>query len=284
VKTRILTLAAALLLTVPAAAQAQQTSTKTHFAGRRITGVDAQDFDVVLVKSDQPRAMVELAKGLERFLYIERTSEGVVSIDLRFTTEQEMKEFHRLNRGNPTKRLTLYLPTLNTIRLQGRCELTSRDSFSGVDLDIMLANHARVNGDLKVSSEWVKVQISGSSRVENLVLNTTAQLTVVGSSLAHATIAAPKAAYSKLNMTSGSLQISGVGEEGNWSAGGSARLIADEFIVKNLTIDAYGSSSARVNVSRTLDVRTTGTASVRYLGAPRINHDSRSKASSVKPL
>jgi hypothetical protein len=278
-------LAAALLLS-PVALAAQETSRKTWFEGEPITGVDAQDFDVVLVKSDRTRAVVKLPEGLERFLYIERNAEGIVSIDLKFMTEQEMREFSRLNRGDPSKKLTLYLPTVNTIRLQGRIHLVSDDSFPGDDLDIMLANNARIGGDLKMSSERVKVQVSGSSQVENLILDATTDLTFVGNSLARATIVAPRATYSKLNVSGGALRISGAGERGNWSAGGSARLIADEFAIKDLTADAYGSSSMVVNVldSGALRVRTTGTASVRYLGTPRINHDSRSRASSVKPL
>ncbi len=285
-KKLLITLAAALLI-APATLAARTGSVKTYFADERITGVSAEDFDVVLIKSNRTRAVVELSEeGLERFLHIGLDSLGVVSIDLKFMTMPEAREFNRLNRGNPVKKLTLYLPAVNTIRIQGHIALSTSDSFPGEDLDIMLANGAALKGSLRITSERAKVQFSGSSEVENLTLDQTMNLTLFGTSRARARIVAPRAEYSRFNISGGALlEIGGAGEVGNWSVGGSARIVAENFAVRILEIDGYGSSQSRVNVSRELTARLAGTASVRYRGEPRvINSYKSSKATSVSPL
>ncbi len=283
---RLLIAFAAVLIIAPAALTAQTTITKTWFEGEHITGVSAEDFDVELIKSDRTRAVVELGeRGLERFLRIGLDSLGVVSISLNnFKTLPELREIERLSKGNPLIRVTVYLPTVNTIRIQGRIELSTSDSFSGENLDIMLANYAVMSGSVRISSERAKIQASGSSMVENLILDQTTSLTLFAVSLAQVNVVATRADYSKLNVWSASVRIGGAGEWGSWELSGNSRLDAEEFVARSLDIDANGSASAVVNVSGGLKARTTGKASVRYRGTPRIEHNSYSKASSIKPL
>jgi hypothetical protein len=251
-RTLIFTLAAAFLL-LPAELAAQKTFSKTWFEGELITGVEAQDFDVVLVKSTRTRAVVELGEErLERFIHIGRDDEGVVSIDLKFTTRQEKKEFDRLfwNNNVPLKKLTLYLPSVNIIRLSGGVSLVSSDSFEGKNLDILTSGSAIIAGELIVASEQVKVQCSSGSRIAALTLPTTTNLVAMLSGTAKMSVTAPKATYSKLNVSSGGdLHITGAGGQGNWSSSGTAHIDASEFSIRELSLTASSGSEVKAKVA-----------------------------------
>ncbi len=81
---KISTLAFLSLLMATLAAQAQGTTAKTYFEGRRITGVGvSSSFDVVLVKSDRPRAVVETSTELAPWLNVSLGADGVLSVGFR---------------------------------------------------------------------------------------------------------------------------------------------------------------------------------------------------------
>jgi hypothetical protein len=250
-KTLIPILAAALLIATPAA-QAQQTSTKTHFAGERITGVSASSyFEVTLVKSTRTRAVVEASSEIERYLRVERDAAGIVSISTRNLSGREQRELNRLREDKKiTMRLTLHLPSVNTIRLSGFTSLFAQDSFTGDDLDIYLSGHSKINGTVNISSVRAKVQCSGFSGIKNLTLDTTVDLVALVSGHSHVAIAAPKAAQSKLGVSGFSeLRLSGSGTMGQWTVDGHSQLWAGEFAVKELTLSAAGFSKAKAGVN-----------------------------------
>lgn len=362
-KIQILTLFATLLL-IPATVSAQNLSQKTYFEGERITGVSASSgFEVVLVKSEHPKAVVEVSDMIESYIRISRDGAGLVSVGRKELNSREQKEYNRLRENqNLTMRLTLHLPSINTVRLSSSAVLSSADSFSGESFDILASSSGAIRGEFRISSERVKVQAGSSAKIENLILGATGNLVVVASSSARVAIHAPRLAYSKLGVSSSAtVQLSGAGEQGEWNASSSARIdagnftakdlsvnssssarvtadvsaggadinisatssanvvlaargvglsrisvtsgasvritgngeqgdwsttsngkiVAEEFALKNLDVDASSGSSVRANVSGTLTTRTSSSGSVRYTGNPaRINDQS----SGVRPL
>ncbi len=266
-KKTLFALTAAILL-APATLLAQQTTTRTWFEGERITGVAAASgFQVTLVNSDRTRAVVEVDRDLERYVRVEIDG-GVVSVGIRSLNNRERREFDRLfnSRRSITKKMTLYLPTLNTIRLSSSSSLTTSDSFPGRDLDILTSGSGAIHGELRVSSERVKLQCSSASRVENLILGSTRDLTAVLSGSSRATIVATSTVYSRLSLSSAaSLQIAGNGYEGTWTTSGSSRIVAEEFTVKKLTVTTSSGSSVRANVEadgEQLVARLSGSSNV----------------------
>ncbi len=273
--------AAALLLT-PALLSAQRTSTKNYFEGERITGIDASSsFDVVLVKSNRTKAVVEINSALESYVKISRDGSGVVSIGMHNVSDREWRNFNRLPERERTIRLTLYLPSLNTIRLSGATDITSNDTFTGENVDIQLSGASDIMGDLSISSARVKLQCSGASDA-SLVLPATRDLVVIASGACDVDIAANGLTYSKLGASGASdITIKGDGEGGDWTASGASSIKGDDFVAKELTVNANGASSARVNVTGTLTTRTSGASSIRYAGNPAsINN----QTDDVKPL
>ena len=280
-KNLFLAVAAALLLT-PAALSAQSTSSRTYFEGERITGVDASSaFNVVLVKSNQTKAVVEVGSDIESYVNITRSSDGIVSIGMRDMGSREWRLFSNRPERERTMRLTLYLPSLNTIRLSGATDITSNDTFTGENVDIRLSGASDIKGDLSISSERVKLQCSGASDA-SLILPATRDLVVVASGACDVDIAADGLTYSKLGASGASdITIKGDGEGGDWTASGASGIKGEDFVARELTVSASGASSARVNVTGTLTTRTSGASSIRYAGKPAsINN----QTDDVRPL
>ena len=279
----LLTLAAALLV-APVAVLAQKTAVKTHFKGERITGVAASSaFDVVLVKSNQTKAVVEVNDIVARYVEITRDTDGIVSIGTRNWDESVNDAFNRLPDKERVMRLTLYMPGLNTVRLSGASELSSSDSFTGENVDISLSGASEIN-EMNLIASRVKLQCSGASEA-SLILPATRNLVLVASGASKISIAANGLAYSKLGVSGASnLTISGDGEKGDWTVSGASQIDGEEFAVNELNITASGVSSARVNVTRTLSAKTSGISSIRYAGKPTLSGIEEDTNSSVGPL
>jgi hypothetical protein len=261
-------LAAAALL-VPAAAAAQRTTTKTHFEGERITGVEASSaFDVVLVKSLQTKAVVEINSDLESYVRITRDSDGVISVGTRDVPGSLWRAFNRLSDKERTMRLTLYLPSLETVRLSGASDISTTDTFASESVDIQLSGASDIKGTLVLSSPKVKLQCSGASD-GILQLDATRELTVVASGASDVTIHAKSLEYSKIGASGASdVTLTGTGTQGDWTASGASSIKAEKFAARDISINVGGASSARVNASGTLTTKTGGASSIRYVGKP----------------
>jgi hypothetical protein len=243
---------AAFALIIPAAVSAQNTVTKTHFEGRRITGVSASSsFEVVLVKSDRTKAVVEVSRDFESYVDISHDGDGIVTVGLRDMGSHGWRGFNRLSDRDRVLRLTLYLPTVNTIRLSSSASLSSADSFGGDNLDIHTSSSSTIREGLQMSYQRVKLQCSSSSTVNNLILDgRTTDLAVVLSSSSRATIIAPTVAYSKLGVSSSArLSIRGAGDSADMSAGSGALIDAEEFFVKKLLLSASSGATASAGVA-----------------------------------
>ncbi len=259
----------AAMLLAPAAAAAQRVSTETHFEGDRITGVAASSaFDVVLVKSLQTKAVVEISSGYEEYVRLSRSSDGVVTVSMRQMPNSVQRTYNRLPDREKVMRLTLHLPSLATVRLSGATDLQTTDTFPGESVDIQLSGASDIKGSLALSSPQVKLQCSGASDA-SLTLDATRELTVVASGACDINIVARGLEYSKIGASGASdISLEGDGGQGEWTASGASEIRADRFAARDVSINVSGASSARVNTSGTLTTRTSGASSVRYAGRP----------------
>jgi hypothetical protein len=263
--------AAVVMLLAPAALSAQRTSSETHFAGERITGIDASSaFDIVLVKSNQTKAVVEVPSFYERYVQISRSAGGVVTIGLGNVSRAANREFNDLPEKDRIMKLTLYLPTLNTIRLSGATDLSATDIFPGEDVDIQLSGASDIdNGTgLRISSTRVKLQCSGACDAL-FVLDATTDLAAIISGASDVDIKAHGLNYSKLGVSGASdVYITGNGGRGDWTVSGSSDLRAVDFTANELSVKAGGASSAHVRATGSLTAEASGASSVRYAGRP----------------
>jgi hypothetical protein len=252
-KKLFLTLAATAMLLIPAAAMAQSTIARTMYEGESITGVEASSgFEVVLVKSNRTKAVFEVDREIEPYMRISRDGSGVVSVGRRNLSYSENREINKImnrNRERKIVRVTLHVPSIETIRLSSSASLGSADAFSGDDLDIMTSSSASVREGLKMSYRRVKIQSSSSSNVDHIVLDATTDLAVVASSSARVAIVAPRLDYSKLGVSSmATVSIAGAGVKGGWSVSSSGRVVATDFTVHDLNLSVSSGGSANVHV------------------------------------
>jgi hypothetical protein len=267
----ILSVAAATIVLSAAsvAANAQEISTKTFFENEHISGVNVGSaFEVVLIKSLESRAVVEINTELENGMQVSRNADGVVAVNLNDISRNVWREFNRRPENERTMRLTLYLPSLSKIELSGVAHLSSIDSFSGNDVEIELSGASTILNHLEIATPHIKIDGSGTSRA-SLLLAATQNLEVETSGASLVEIDARGLEHSRL-MLSGSSQVTlrGDGVQGEWSASGAAKITTEEFEMNELTLETSGASSARVNVSGTLTTHTSGNSSIRYRGEP----------------
>lgn len=279
---------AAIILFLPLSLEAQEASCLTRYEDEVITGVAASSvFRVELVKSDQTKAVVKIDPELEPYLRFTRNDDGVVTVGMRNTREMNNRERRRFNRlmgaqVNRTMELTLYLPGINTIRLSDVSRLTTADTFTGDHIVINLTGSSSLSG-LNISGSGLRVDAGGASKVL-MTSCITGDLTAYIYGSAEVGLDAYGVVDSSLTASGAArLQIKGDGVRGNWVTRGSARIMGEEFTLRELTANASGASSIRANVSESLSTHTTGSASVRYHGQPSRIH-SASGASSVRPL
>jgi hypothetical protein len=192
---------------------------------------------------------------------------------------RDWRAFNRLDERRQL-RLTLHLPSVNTIRLSGATDLKSSDRFTGDNVDIQLSGASEID-DLTITADRVKLQCSGASEA-SLTLPATKDLVVLASGASEVDIHARGLGYSKLGASGASeIEIAGNGENGEWGASGASHIDGEEFAAQDLSVTASGASSVRVNASGRLTTKTSGASSVRYRGAPA-SIDNQS--SSVRPL
>ncbi len=266
---------------LPAALSAREIVRLTRYEGERITGVSASNaFRVELVKSSQTKAVVEIDAEWEPYLRFSHDN-GVVTVGRRNLTDRERREFNRLqeNRENRTMKLTLYLPDISTIQLSSSSRLTASEPFTGNNALIRLSGSSHLDG-LDLSGSGPKLECSSASRA-TLILREAGELTLSASGSARVDLTATGVTRSKVIASSASvLTLRGEGGQGEWNTSGSARITAEEFSLRELTVDASSGSAVRANVSENLTTRTSGSGTVRYRGTPRINNTS----SAVRPL
>ncbi|MDR2912726.1 MAG: DUF2807 domain-containing protein [Alistipes sp.] len=267
-----------------AAPQIGQTTIETHFEGQRITGVEASAaFDIVLVRSDRTRAVVEVHNSLAEYVRISRSGDGKVRIGLHDVNNRVWRNLNRLPERERVQRVTIYLPSLSTIRLSGACDLSSTDTFSGEDVDILLSGASEIDG-LTISSPRVKLQCSGATEV-SLNLPATRELAVVASGASEIDITARGLDYSKIGVSGASeVDLYGDGRQGDWTVSGASELSAERFVVRDLSITSSGASDAKVNATGTLNAKASGASTVRYAGRPETLNNLSSDKKDVRPL
>ncbi len=78
------------------------------------------------------------------------------------------------------------------------------------------------------------------------------------------------------------LNLSGKGNKMEVKVSGASALEAFQFDARDVQVDASSASSANVNASDNLDIKSTGNSNVRYKGSANINLDEKGSGSTVK--
>ncbi|MEO8884573.1 MAG: head GIN domain-containing protein [Mucilaginibacter sp.] len=120
-----------------------------------------------------------------------------------------------------------------------------------------------VTSDGKINTGDMEIELSGSTKV-TLDLNA-ARLTTKGSG-------------------STEVNLKGQASTHNIDLSGSGNVNALDFIVGDYNISTSGSSDCQINVLRELNVRSSGSSSIKYRGTPTQINNSKSGSSSIEKI
>ena len=134
-----------------------------------------------------------------------------------------------------------------------------------------------VNG---VSSEKLKINLSGASDLKGDIKAGTLLTDLSGASSFKATVQA--SAFSAKGSGACNFEVSGSGDDLIVDVSGASSVKMYDYLVKGASVDASGASSVKINVSDMLKANATGASSIDYKGAASIKDMKSSGASSVR--
>jgi hypothetical protein len=134
-----------------------------------------------------------------------------------------------------------------------------------------------VNG---VSSEKLKINLSGASDLKGDIKAGTLLADLSGASSFKATVQAN--AFSMKGSGACAFEVSGSGDDLILDVSGASSVKMYDYLVKGASVDASGASSVKINVSGILKLHATGASSIDYKGAAAIKDMQSSGASSVR--
>ena len=235
------------LLSVPALLSAREMVRLTRYDGQRIAGVSASHmFEVVLVKSDATKAVVEIDGELESYLRFECKEDGVVRVGLNLPRDVQRRIERNNGWRNRTLKLTLYLPDFHTIELSDMARLTSSSPFTAEQARIKVEDMAKIT-NLNLDAEIVTVKAEDMAGV-NL------------------TLWADKATLKADDMAK--INASGECREAYAESNDMARINANGLKAERATLKAADMAKTSMYVSRWLYARSSDMASIDYTGDP----------------
>ena len=134
-----------------------------------------------------------------------------------------------------------------------------------------------VNG---VSSEKLKINLSGASDLKGDIKAGTLLADLSGASSFKATVQAN--AFSMKGSGACAFEVSGSGDDLILDVSGASSVKMYDYLVKGASVNASGASSVKINVSGILTLHATGASSIDYKGAAAIKDMQSSGASSVR--
>lgn len=246
----------ALAVVLPASLTAQRKTVRlTRYAGTEITGVSADhNFSVVLVKSNETKAVLEIDQELEPYLFFEKSPEGVVKVDLK--TRKGMDSSDRkgkTNWKNRTLKLTLYLPEIKSIELGDMARLTSQDNFTGTRVKIRLEDMSNLKG-LNLTADNIDIKSEDMSYGN---INASAQRIIASAD------------------DMGKLLLEGTADYAKINCDDMANINGGTLVVQTAEMTGDGMSKSTLYVKKSVDIYKSGMASVQYKGNPSVSKHKR---------
>lgn len=144
-------------------------------------------------------------------------------------------------------------------------------------------NYSRVKVYVTVKNfEGASVSGSGDMRSDGMLRGENIDLSVSGSGNIDLDLEADKVDMSISG--SGEIHIAGKSNEGELTISGSGKLYALDFAAETYNIRISGSGDARVNVSKSITSKISGSGTVRYKGNPDKVYNHSSGSGSIKKI
>jgi hypothetical protein len=259
----------------PAGLSAQEPNTFTRYEGERITGIAASSaFEVVLVRSAQTKAVVEISPELEPHLDLS-LDRGIVRVGLQKNNGLKLA----LRRNDLTAKITVYLNELSRVETSGAVRLLASGDFTSGHTDLRLSGASRITG-LDLSTKTLTIDGSGASSISLTAKAEDASVDFSGAGKGRLEL---KCREADISCTSASkLELTGGAQQADMEVTSAARIDAYGFEVRRLDAEATSASSLRVWVTESFDAEASSAAAIRYRGNPDRRELHSSSATTIR--
>ena len=241
-------------------------------------------FEVVFEKSNDCRIVMKLPDDYDKYLQFSASNGKVVlGMDSKKITRKAKKIFKK---DAPV--VKIYAPSFNRLKLSGTVKMKLIGDISVNDLSIDLSEASELEGG-NLRAENIETEISGAADFTDVKITARRmKLEASGASFskfalmvddmdAEVSDAADVVFESADNYSGKTMKI---------DVSGSGNLKAVDYAVENVEADLSGASDAVIRPLKILDVKTSGSSSLRYKKSPNLSVRNLdiSSASSVKSI
>lgn len=229
------------------------------------TGINASSvFDITVTKGNTESLSIEADNNVLQHVRSE-VRNGVLHLYLDNPNQL---------RNIRTLRAAVVVRNLDQVTLSGACKLTANDVFTSDDFKINCSGVS--NLEVNINTGQLSIGMSGASKVRmKAEVTGEVRMNLSGTSNIQGEL---KAASVRFNSSGASVvELNGSATYFHIGASGTSNVKAENFTVRNATIQSSGACRITVNVADTLLVNSSGTSSVHYRGSPstEINNSRR---------
>ena len=257
------------LTTMSAFGQKKETRAVAGF-----TGIDASSvFDITVAKGSTESLIIEADDNVMQYVRSE-VRNGVLRLYIDRSANRNVRNIKTL-------KASVVMKDLDNVMLSGASKLTTKDLFTPNSFTGSCSGVS--NMTVNVNTGKLSIDASGSSKIQ-LKANVTneAELSLSGTSDTQAELKAQNVRFSSSGVSK--INLTGSATDINIEISGTSKFQAEDFTVKNATVDSSGAGNVTIHVTNELKVNSSGASTVNYKGSPPIIFQYSSGTSKIKSI
>jgi len=203
------------------------------------TGINASGvFDITVAKGSTESLTIVADDDVMPYVKSE-VKNGV--LNLYISNERQIKNIKTL-------KATIVMKNLDNVTLSGACKLTTTDLFTPVNFKADCSGASKM--DVNLNTGQLSVEASGAAKIKGDLKASNVTLEASGACV---------------------IELTGSATDMKMNASGTAKIYAENFIVKTASVEASGVCNVTVNATDALKINSSGVSSVNYKGSPSLD-------------
>lgn len=272
---RLFLLLALVATTLVACAQQGKSTTFTKFDGANISGLSVGGaWNITVRQGSSTKVTITVPDQFKDYFKYD-LSNGIFVVkkirdDKKNNGSMYNEKYGRYN-------IDIICSSLDVMDLSGAADVELIGNFSANVCSIETSGASKVeieNGSISCNSS--KLDLSGASKMElNFNAKEDVYMEVSGASNIDCKIVSNT--FKSRISGAASVELEGRANSVKFDVSGAAKIYADEFVGKDVYVEASGAAYIKVNASGTLEVDKSGAASIAYKGNPTIKMNGQLK-------
>lgn len=261
--------------TLVACAQQGKSTTFTKFDGAKISGLSVGGaWHVTVRQGSATKVTVTVSEQYKDYFKYELSNGIFVVKQIR---DEKRNNGSMFNQKYGKYNIDIICSSLDVLDLSGASDVELIGNFSANVCSIETSGASKVeteNGSISCNSS--KIDLSGASKMElNLNAKEDVYMEVSGASNIDCKIVANS--FKSTASGASSVELEGRANSVRFDISGASKIYADEFVGKDVYVDASGAAYIKVHATDRLEVDKSGAASIAYKGNPTIKMDGQLK-------